>query len=71
MASVTFYIPDNKLDEFKAAFIRQFPVPIEDPPLTENEWIKKWGRIQYLRAYRNGKNLLAADAVNIDDEIIT
>ena len=74
MADITFTIPDNKLADFKAGFLRAIPVPVEidgTPRYGENEWIKLCGKNRYVEAYRRGKKLIAEDSAQTDNEIIS
>ncbi len=75
MATVTFTIPDNKLADFKVGFLRRIPnnEKNEDstPMFTDNEWIKEWGKRQYLSKYKDGKQQIANEAASIDNDIIT
>lgn len=58
MASVTFTIPDEKYDTFKEAFLEVHKVPLDpetgDPLMSDNAWVKEWGRLTYLGAIRQG-----------------
>lgn len=54
MASVTYTIPDGKLAEFKLGFLNSCP-PTPEWGGTDNEWIKEWGKLQFMRHYRVGK----------------
>lgn len=67
MAKLIYTIPDEKLDEFKEGFLKCQPTPND---MTDNEWIKKWGRIQFMQAYRIGKQQLAREQVIIDENIM-
>jgi len=74
MAKITFTIDDNKLEEFKSGFLKENPVPglapKEEKQLTEDQWIKEWGRLQYIRAYKRGKRKIAEDTMSLEQEII-
>jgi len=67
MPSMTFTIAPEKYAEFKGAFLLAHNVPIDTdtqmPLMTEEEWIKEWGRRQYWQAYRAGRRL-ARDRAN-------
>ena len=58
MASVTHTIEDEKYPEFLEAFLVNQPVPLDpqtsEPTMTDNQWVKEWGRIMYWNAYRHG-----------------
>lgn len=76
MAAITLTIDDAKLPEFKLGFLRSFPVPLNTdgtPQFTENAWIKRWAQLVLVDAYRQGKTLLAQDAlsVTVDNTIVT
>lgn len=65
MASITYTIPDAKLAEFKSGFLRIYRVPSDeygDPSMTESEWIKEWGKRQFINAYKEGKKQIAQQA---------
>jgi hypothetical protein len=69
MAQITYTIPTGKLSEFKIGFLRCYPIPLDEhqqPIMTENEWIKEWGKRQFLKAYRSGKQQLAHDNLNLE-----
>lgn len=73
MASITFNIPDDKLIEFKLGFLKRHPVPIDiegNPAMTDNQWIKEWGKQRYFRAYQTGKKQLAYDNELTDSTIV-
>lgn len=58
MASVTFTIPNEKYAAFLSAFLSCHPVPLDPntgkPTMTDNQWVKEWGRLQYWDSYRLG-----------------
>ncbi len=72
--SVTFNIADNKIAEFKLGFLRFKPNDELDGSgnlkYTDGQWIKEWGRRQYMWAYKNGKSTLAQEAIQIDEGVI-
>lgn len=73
MVSVTYTIPDEKFDEFKEAFIRAKPVPLDDdrnPIMSENEWIKEWGRRAMFAIFSRGREELHRDTMQAIDENI-
>lgn len=59
MPSVTFTIAAEDYVEFKEAFLLCYNVPIDrdtgDPVMADDQWIKEWGRRQYLAAYSLGR----------------
>ena len=62
MPSITFSIAAEDYDEFKEAFLLCQMVPVDDatgdPIMTDNQWIKEWGRRQYHDAYRLGRRIV-------------
>jgi len=72
MAEITYTIPDEKLDEFKECFLLAEPKPteIDGEPISDNAWIKKWGRMKFMQAYIKGKLIKAKQSMEIDKEII-
>ena len=74
MAQVTFTIDDANLAEFKTGFLRTRPVPLDtsgNPTMTENNWIREFGRRVYMNQYRRGKQEIAETAtVPVVDETI-
>lgn len=58
MATLTFDIPDAKWPAFKEAFLESHNVPIDretgEPTMSENAWVKEWGRLMYIAAARQG-----------------
>lgn len=68
MAQITFNIPDNKLAAFKTGFLEEWPTP---DGMSDNEWIKQWGKEQYIDAYKRGVRKLATKAALIDNDIIS
>lgn len=70
MATITFTIQDANYDKFKRAFLKENPAP-SDFNLGVDEWVKEWGRRQYLSAMERGEYRLAEESVIIDRSIIT
>lgn len=73
MASITFNIPNDKLLEFKLGFLKRHPVPVDissNPTMTENQWLKQWGKQQYFQAYQTGKKQLAYEDEPTDSSIV-
>lgn len=73
MASITFNISDDKLSEFKLGFLKRHPVPMDidgNPIMTENQWLKQWGKNQYFQAYQTGKKQLAYEGEPTDNLIV-
>lgn len=62
MAEIKVIIPNDKVDEFRTAFLRVFPKPDN---MTDLEWVTAWTRKQLVDAYRLGKQRLFADTVTI------
>jgi len=76
MASVTYTIPDEKLTEFKLGFLKAHPVPCDDegdPLFTDNDWIKEWGKRNFMSAYKRGKGLIMQESITpeIDDGVMS
>ena len=72
-AQITFTIDDSKLAEFKEGFLARNPTPLDDEgeiQFTDNQWLKEWGKRQYIKAYTRGKGKLAEKAVILEDNII-
>lgn len=72
MASIIYTIPDELLPEFKKGFLKSCPVFIEEGelPMSENQWIKEWGKRQFLRAYRKGIKQLAEGRVKYKEDLV-
>jgi hypothetical protein len=74
MATVVLTIDDLDMDDFKVGFLKAAPVPLDengDPTMSENAWLKEWGRNQYFRTYRSGKTRTAGETAVIDENIVT
>jgi hypothetical protein len=71
---ITITIPNAKVPDFKAGFLKRYPVPLNEeglPAMTEAQWLKTW-IIQRLRfEYVEGKKQLAADAAVLEENEIT
>lgn len=74
MAELIYTISDTKIIEFKEGFLKCCPVPVDVetglPEMTENEWIKEWGKTQFLNMYKRGKRQIACEEVLIDNNIV-
>lgn len=68
MAQIIFDISDAKVPAFKAGFLKEWPTP---EGMTDNQWIKQWGKEQYLNAYKRGLKTLAIEATEVDEGIVT
>ncbi len=75
MASITLTIPDAKYDEFKEAFLKVNPVPLDPdtelPLFTDNQWVKEWIVRMIKKRYNQGKEQLARETTVIDKDIIS
>ena len=75
MATITLTIPDNKLAEFKSAYLRQHPIPLDPvtdlPTMTELAWIKQCIMQGIIADYRIGKQLLAEDSIVLGADLIS
>lgn len=67
MSKITFTISEDKFEEFKEGFLKCQPTPKD---MTDNEWIKEWGKQQYIRVYRIGKQQIAREHAIIDENIV-
>lgn len=58
--TLSITIPDAKVTQAKAAFLKRFPKPTEggDASLTDKQWIEKVISILINREIRKGKNSL-------------
>ena len=75
MVSITLTIDDAKYSDFKLAFLRTKPVPLDEegvPSHTENQWIKKVIKDFMFKYYSDGKKILSIEAnnPNVDQDII-
>lgn len=72
MAEIKYTIPDDKIDEFKECFLLAEPKPISPvgEVISDNAWIKKWGRMKFMQAYHKGKKLKVAQSIQIDEDMI-
>ena len=74
MAQITYTISDSNLPEFKMGFLASKPVPTDDegnPIMSENAWIKEYGKRQFIREYKNGKHILAMQQAQLEDDLVT
>lgn len=64
-ATITITIPDNKVQAFKDAFLRKYPVPDDNldgqPDYTELLWFKQWIKRKLIQAVQLGNTLLYQD----------
>jgi len=67
MAQITYTLPDDKIDEFKRGFLKVYPTP---EGMTDAQWIKQWGKEQFLNAYMAGKQITANESVAIEKDLI-
>ncbi len=81
MADLILTIPDNKVQDFKAGFLAQLPVPTKtrddqgnpipaEPLHSDLEWITLRIREWAISRYKDGKGKLAKEAAIIDKDII-
>ena len=72
MADITFTIPDEKLVDFKEAFLKIYPVP-DDYEGTENQWLKECIKRIIIRIYKAGIDQIEEEKVNpvYDENIIS
>jgi len=67
--NIIFTINDLDYLDFKINFLKEQPLP-SDSTLSEDEWIKEWGRRQYLAIVERGKRKLAQELSMVEDKII-
>ena len=64
----------DKIDEDDAtqAFLYIHPIPKDSKGTTMSveEWIKEWGRLQFVNAIMQGKRLMAEAAIIVKSDII-
>lgn len=74
MPKIIYEIEDgDDYIEFKTYFLEAEPAPIDmnDVPLmTEGEWIKEWGKQQFINAYKRGKRTAALEAIQEQADLI-
>ena len=64
---ITITVPDNNLDDFKAGFLKAMPKEDGVGNLAHFETcLKRYAR----NKYKQGKRMLAEEAVNINDNIM-
>ena len=69
MVEIKITIPNSKVDEFKAGFLRAYP---NETGITDLAHIKKFIREQCVNYYTTGKILIAQETTEpeIDTEIV-
>jgi len=69
MVEITITIPNSKINEFKAGFLKAYP---NDEGLTDLQHIKKFIREQLLNYYKTGKIMIAKETTpeNIDEGVV-
>jgi len=72
MVELTLTVPDEKLEEFKAGFLKIYPIP-DDWEGTDNQWIKDKIVFTIKRIYKSGKIRIAQESLSpeIDEDVIT
>lgn len=76
MASLTFNIPDEKYPIFEEAFLECHNIPVDretgEPTMSAGAWVKEWGRLMYVAAFRQGLKRVRdkAHPITFDPEII-
>jgi len=70
MVVIAINIPDDKVEEFKAGFLKAYP---NTEGLADIQHVKKFIRLQLFSYYRTGKILIAQETTppTIDDTVIT
>ena len=71
MASITLTIPDDKVTEFREAFLKDCPKPPDKTAMTDTEWIHYWILSVVKAAYIRGRNKRAEEAATYDEDIIS
>lgn len=71
--NLTISINDEKVDEYKQAILRAYPVPAREE-ISENEWLFKIAREltvgAFKTAYNRGRDLLARDNQSSAEDVI-
>ena len=74
MAQIIYIIGNQeKLQEFKEGFLKECPIPVDkegEPTMTALEWIKEWGKQQFLRAYLYGKTRYIEESAIVREDLI-
>ena len=63
--TVTFTIPEDKLVEFSAGFLKRHPIPLDEegePTMGPAAWFKQIMRNYLIKVYRSGKDIIATEA---------
>jgi len=74
--SITFTIKAANVQDFLAGFLEMNPIPVVNEPnemnpaYTSKSWVKEWGRREYFKAYKAGKERLAAKATQANKAVI-
>lgn len=74
MPNIIYTIPDAVYEEAKDDFLTAHPVPKDengDPLMSDGDWIKEWGRRQFVKARRNGRIIKAHNSVSVSDNWIS
>ena len=66
MANLTITVPDDKVDELKAGFLKALPNESAD---TDINWIKSKIKEYIIGVYKSGKRQLAVETIIYDDVI--
>lgn len=77
MATITYTIPNEKLDDFKAGILKLIPnnelkEDTGELRYTDNQWIKEIGKRWFIRQYKLGKIKIAEELNHpiIDEQIV-
>lgn len=66
---IIFIIDNLVYSEFKKDFLREHPLPPESG-ISEDEWIKEWGRQQYIFAAERGKRRKYLEDMVTDPNVV-
>ena len=73
MVQIILTIPDEKIEEFKLGFLKEYPVPLDkngDPLYSVIVWVKKIIIDFIITGYCRGKKRLAFEMADIIESII-
>ena len=71
--TLEYTIDDTKIQDFKNAFFRVFPIPTDkdgNPTHNELDWIKKIIKDYLLVQYNRGTELLSKDQITTNEDIV-
>ena len=74
MPSITYTISDEFYEEVKDDFLIAHPVPKDENGeliMSAGEWIREWGRMQFVKARKLGKRIKAHNLISIPENWIS